>query len=508
MQDYDNIPYDSVPVANAHPYKFAAFARLLGLHPPEPAQARILEVGCAEGGTLIPLARLWPESDCVGLELSPLQVRAGKQMIQALGLSNIRIEQADILQVDQKYGSFDYIIAHGVFSWVPEAVQEKLLCLCRELLSPYGIAYVSYNINPGWRLRGALRDMLLVHTRAENSALAKLQSAYVFCDKLALGLGKANTPIANYLRQEIKDIKQARKSYVFHEYLEEVNSPLLFSEFLARARAQQLAYVCDTDFYTLFPESFGVDAEGFLQACPDVQSTEQYIDFLRMRTFRQSLLCHAQHTPNYNIDLSKLDTFALYSDLYLEGKIKLDTDRPVQFKTTQGVSIAASQPLVKVILQHLQQVYPNAILVSELIEMANTKLLAANSPHANASRSAAYGEIFNLLANNIIGVATQAKYFPECAGRVNIRATRFAQLQTERADGYLTSCWSQIVGLDDFSTRLLRLLDGSRDIEQITSQLYEEEKKSNKKASRDNVLANVHRLILLFSKHGILEPNH
>ncbi|OQX00120.1 MAG: hypothetical protein BWK73_49285 [Thiothrix lacustris] len=94
------------------------------------------------------------------------QVSIGQQVVSALNLTNIRLDVGDILELQAAdIGQFDYIIAHGVYSWVPMVVREKILQLARDCLTPNGLAYISYNLLPGWRMRGSLRDLLLHATR-------------------------------------------------------------------------------------------------------------------------------------------------------------------------------------------------------------------------------------------------------------------------------------------------------------------------------------------------------
>ncbi len=150
LASYDELPYDSLPLPETQPDFLAAMAKLHGFDAPDPRRARILELGCAQGGNLIPLAWRWPESDCVGVELSRVQAEAGAAFVKRLGLPNVRIVHGDLAALPDDLGAFDYIIAHGVFSWVPPAVQQALLEACRRHLSPQGVAYVSFNVAAGW----------------------------------------------------------------------------------------------------------------------------------------------------------------------------------------------------------------------------------------------------------------------------------------------------------------------------------------------------------------------
>ena len=149
---YDEVPYKSFPFPQSHPDRLATVATLFGMTPPPVEHCRVLELGCSSGGNLIPLAEQLPESRLVGIDASQRQIADGQETVRALGLTNIDLQQRDIASVRPEFGEFDYIIAHGVFSWVPNAVQDCILEICARNLAPQGIAYVSYNTYPGWHM--------------------------------------------------------------------------------------------------------------------------------------------------------------------------------------------------------------------------------------------------------------------------------------------------------------------------------------------------------------------
>ncbi|TDM98261.1 hypothetical protein CEE86_14605, partial [Lactobacillus crispatus] len=99
------------------------------------------------------------------MDLSGVTIERGKRNVAALGLSNIQLLHRDIMDVDPNFGQFDYIIAHGVYSWVPPEVRRKMMTIFKQNLSPNGVCYVSYNAHPFSHLRALSRDMMLFHTR-------------------------------------------------------------------------------------------------------------------------------------------------------------------------------------------------------------------------------------------------------------------------------------------------------------------------------------------------------
>src|SRR3954454_14195896 len=160
---YDELPYLAPPVAEPPPARLAPMAPLHGRSPPDPRRCRVLELGCANGANLFPLAVAMPDAQFVGIDLSPRQIANGRATLATLGIGNVTFRAMSLLDIGDDFGRFDYIICHGVFSWVPAEARDKILAIFAANLAPDGIAYLSYNTYPGWHLRGMVRDMLRYH---------------------------------------------------------------------------------------------------------------------------------------------------------------------------------------------------------------------------------------------------------------------------------------------------------------------------------------------------------
>ncbi len=174
---YDALPYISGARNATSVDRLATLGRLLALPVADPEACRVLELGCGDGGNLIPMAISFPGSEFLGVDLAPTAIARGRSAIEAVGLSNIRLLEASFGDVGDEFSGFDFIIAHGVYSWVPEAVREQLLAVIRARLRPAGIAFVSYNAQPGSQVRGVLRQMMLLHTRAITDPRTKIEQA-------------------------------------------------------------------------------------------------------------------------------------------------------------------------------------------------------------------------------------------------------------------------------------------------------------------------------------------
>ena len=132
---YDEVRYSNYPYAQTHPDRLATVAILYGLEPPDPFHARVLEIGCGAGGNLMAMAAATPGIRAVGVDLAAAPIEEATRGGQAeIGLDNLEFRQADVRALtDGALGEFDYIVAHGVYGWIPEDARDALLALIGEL---------------------------------------------------------------------------------------------------------------------------------------------------------------------------------------------------------------------------------------------------------------------------------------------------------------------------------------------------------------------------------------
>lgn len=311
---YDEVQYTDTPYPQSHPGHLAVVATLAGLATAPVGRCRVLEIGCARGGNLIPMAVGLPGSSFLGIDASASQVAAGCSVIAALGLKNVAIEPRDILDVGDELGLFDYIICHGIYSWVPAEVRDRILEILSRNLAPHGVAYLSYNTEPGWRLRGLVRDLMGLHAGRQEDPGDRAREARRVLEFMAAAAPLFDRTYAAMLGQECERLRRRTDSYLLHEYFDEVNEPLYFHEMVRRASAKGLRFISEVqggllDVDTLYP---AIAAELRTLAAAEVDF-EQYLDFLIDRTFRQRVFCHAgreMSRPPRAEDLSGLDVAA------------------------------------------------------------------------------------------------------------------------------------------------------------------------------------------------------
>jgi methyltransferase-like protein/cyclopropane fatty-acyl-phospholipid synthase-like methyltransferase len=364
---YDEVPYESYPYAQTHPSRLATIATLFGLAPAPVEKCRVLELGSAAGGNLLPMAEAFPESWFVGVDLSARQIEHGERIVRRLGLKNISLRHASIMDVDETYGPFDYIISHGVFSWVPPDVQQKILAICAAHLTPGGVAYISYNTYPGWHMRGMIRDMMRFHALRFPTPDQRITQARALLDFLAQSARKDGGAYATLLRTELESLRHQADHYLYHEHLEDVNSPLYFHQFAERAQAAGLRYLGEARLTTMVTGNFTPEVQKALATVAGDQiQAEQYMDFVRNRTFRETLLVRADAAPNWVIQPSAIRNLHITTSSRIEASGDFRSTAATQFTSRSGMSVSTSNPRLKAAMHVLGGAWPSTVPFEEL----------------------------------------------------------------------------------------------------------------------------------------------
>jgi methyltransferase-like protein/SAM-dependent methyltransferase len=471
---YDEVPYHSNPIAQTHPDRLATVALLFGLRAPALETCRVLELGCAAGGNLIPMAVTLPDARFVGVDLSQRQVALGQQAIDALGLSNIRLEQRNIVDVGPEFGEFDYILCHGVFSWVPAAVQDKILAICKQHLAPNGIAYVSYNTYPGWHMHRMIREVLCYHARRYADPAQRIGEARAFLDFLAGAVPQENSPYGMLLKNDLEFLRQREDWYFFHEFLEEVNEPIYFHQFAERAAAHGLQYLGEADVTMMTVGTVAPKVEQVLrQLAADLIHLQQYLDFLRNTQFRQSLLCHEGIALDRQRRPENLTAFQVASPARpVAAQPDLRSTAVEQFKGPQG-SLSTNDPLMKTAMMVLIERWPQTLSFEALGAAAWERLY----PHGGPDERARAAEMQKLAARLLNGYTTTKLVElrvqpPRCVVGVGARPVACPLARYQAATGMpITNRRHEARNLEEVNRHLLRMLDGRHDHAALLGQL-------------------------------------
>ncbi|SPF39986.1 Methyltransferase type 12 [Candidatus Sulfopaludibacter sp. SbA4] len=439
---YHEIPYTTVPRLSTHPDRLAAVGTLFGMTPAPVTHCRVLEIGCGNGGNLIPMAYGLPESRFTGVDLAAEAIAAGQATIAALGLTNISLLPADLRDIGPDCGEFDYILAHGVYSWVPPDVRDRLVAVCRERLAPHGIAFISYNVYPGRHVRQMLREMMLYHTRNIPDLAECIRQARWFLQLLRDGRAVPSRWHA-LLDGEIEALLERDADGLCHDDLAEINDPVYFRDFAAHAARHGLQYLGEADPYEMFDQG---DRLAWLEG--DVIEREQYLDFLRVRRFRQTLLCYE------GIALQRQPGPALMERFLFSAPAQTIEGGKIQ--GMRGIRITAVHEAVNRVAAALGETYPLPLAFEELVPYAGDR---------DALREILFGLVVG-------GFADIHVYDFPCEETVTAkpRASRLARHQAAISP-YVTGACQHVVKLDEVARHLVCLMDGTRDHRQLAHDL-------------------------------------
>jgi SAM-dependent methyltransferase len=480
---YDRVPYPGYAQPLTHPDKLASAAVLFGMEPPAVETCRVLELGCGDGANLIPIAFSLPGCRPVGIDLAASAVRKGQAVADALGLKNVALRQMDVTAAPVDLGEFDYVIAHGLYSWAPPPVRDAVLAICRRHLAPAGVAYVSYNAYPGHHFRQVAREMMMFGVRDVAGPDERIRAARQFLSLMAQSRPDGDT-YGEVLREEVKRVGEARDAVFFHDDLEPVNTPVYFHEFAAHAAAHGLQFLAEAEYGEMAERALPPQLAEALAplAKDDVVKWEQFSDFARRRAFRRTLLCHAGVSLTRPASARRVMRLRVAGDV---GKVTADGGgeqraatgndpaTPRQFRNPKGVTVSTNRPLVKAALARLGDVWPRSVAFDALLEAARSAAGAAAATLEGPAEGHAAALADALLAAHAAGLVEFRTRDPALVTEVSPRPLASPLARLQAADGaVVTNLLGTGVKLEGSLAReLLVLLDGSRDRAQLLREL-------------------------------------
>jgi SAM-dependent methyltransferase len=456
-RSYDLLPYVSNPFPRTQPSHLAAIARLFGLDAVPVGEARVLELGCASGGNIIPLAARNPRAAFTGVDVSGAQVAAAHARIAHLKLCNIDIRCMSFTEIGAADGVFDYIICHGVYSWVAAPLREAILRTCRERLSPRGIALVSYNVLPGWRLLQVLRDCFLLHVAGEPDPRMRAERVRGLLEILRTSPAMAGA-YNSILRTEAERLLRSSDDYIAHEFLEETNAPCTFREFVTAAERQGLAFLAEAELPSMILSNYPAET---VRAIRDIgrdqlNATEQYIDIMSGRTFRHSLLIGAERATQVDRRLSNERMEGLHFTGGADLVLTRDPGGGGTLTNAAGIKFSTESSLVMDGIARFAAAFPGSCDIADLL--AALPAAARDRDGRVLVRETMFKLVLGGLAVAGVDPVPAAASAPQ-----RPLACPLARADAGRGDSSTANLRHEHVGLDSLAQFVLPLLDGSRD---------------------------------------------
>jgi SAM-dependent methyltransferase len=377
---YDEVPYASVPIEWTAPERLALASRLHGGPRPRLEGYRALEIGCGAGNNLVPLAFFRPHASFVGVDGAETAIARARAFAGSVDVTNVAFVHATIDEIDEidavddgaadVEGTFDYIIAHGVFSWVPERSASALLSLGETRLAADGLLYLNYNVRPGWNVRGVVRRFLCEQTTlAEGLAAraarlaARAERAREIATVLAELMGTQDHPYATLMANELGLVRDADLSYIAHEYLAPTNRAYWRREFLELARGHGLVPVADADHNRdsgRLPDGLG---EWLGEHGIDEDALEEAIDVVAYRQHHAVVLARA---PVESVAFSEIE-LASYSLASCLEPVGTD-EEGILYRHVHGTEATVYKEPLRRALDELRPRWPHARPIGKLFD--------------------------------------------------------------------------------------------------------------------------------------------
>ncbi len=467
---YDKIPYDLHAFPFTHPRNVAAIAIMYGMKPGNIDACRVLELGCAAGGNLIPQAFHFPNSHFVGIDNSEEQIKIALTMTESLNLSNIEFHCIDMLDFDPTFGKFDYIVTHGVYSWAPAPVQDKILKIFKSSLNESGIAFVNYATYPGAYTFSVSREIMRYKTRSNENLKDKLNFSRQHLKDISNILPAKNDPYLTILARQISNTLNKTDSYLLHDDLGEIYDPVYFHEFVKKAEDNCLQYVGDADFISRKLSGYSADAMNKLHLLSsNTIEFEQHVDFLSNQGMRNSLLCHSKIQLSTDIVTARLSELYLSSFAQLAPNPNGKNGEPATFRSIWGNTMYDPDPLFQQAIHHLINCYPDAVTFKSLINNIFNKNSA--TPLSNESIETLATRLLIARSKYIISISIDKPKLSATVGNYPT-VSDLTRLQGN-SSSEVTSLWHENIGLDEFNRKLLSLLDGQHNLTSLQNEVWE-----------------------------------
>jgi trans-aconitate methyltransferase len=445
------------PVPDAHPDRLRALGLLRGLAPRSSDHCRLLELGCGEGIQLLALGLALPESSFVGIDLDAQAIARGKELADELGVKNVTLQARDVRDLAASEGPFDYVIGHGLYSWVGDDVRTTLLDACRSLLAEQGLGFLSFNTLPGGYHRQMARELLQLNVGDVAPPLERIARARAVATDFTRALSDKDPP-QSALRNELLHVLRASDSLIALEYLGPESTAFSLRDFDARLSRHGLRYLADAATFDLSPAAPRWLAERLGPGAAPID--EQHLDYLTLRRFRQAVFCRADASPT-GVAFERAGELAVFASV---APVTKPSAGAMKFRTLAGLELEVTNETLKLALSELGGRWPCGVRLAELARLVSMR----------TSTEVAPPELARLLFVNGLGRSVFASAeSPRCTREPGAKplATPLARLQARLGEPVTNQHHVHVDVEPAFNRHLLSLLDGTLDRAALSSRM-------------------------------------
>lgn len=256
------------------------------------------ELGFGQGMTLNALAASYPHGEFWGTDFNPDHAAQAKMMADGAGLSNLKVFDASFQDfAEAATPQFDFIVFHGIWSWIIPEAREGILEFVRKKLKVGGVVYISFNALPGWGPAAPLRHLMYEYGRTlGGGTVDRIDRALDFAGKLVESKQGFFGAVGG-LDKRVEQVRKHNRRYVAHEYFNEAWVPDYFSDIAAAMGEAKLSYAGSANPLDAFDHlNINATAKPLLAEAKDPIFREVLKDFLLNRQFRRDLFLRGSLT--------------------------------------------------------------------------------------------------------------------------------------------------------------------------------------------------------------------
>jgi len=469
--DYDNSPYVGCILSQLSPDSLA-IGSIWSKEQRKPIinNSRYIELGCGDAANLICLAFYHSDMAFVGVDNSSRGIESANKISNELGLDNITLFVEDVheFREDRYQSSCDFIVSHGLYSWVSVETRIFILKICQNKLTQQGLAYISYNAEPGWSTRKLVRETLLQSPAVQDANIEdKANEAIKLATKLLEELPSRDYAHAALLGEELERVRDGDPSYVFHEYLTEHNEGFWLKDFVAHAKKYGLDYICDAQPRKHEGAEYTNIKKSLAEQEYSLVDQEQTADLLCNRTFRASILCREDCE---RIETSKEE---LIQEFYIASSLKTASDT---FDLTEGIvevfldernyEITLDEPISKAAAFLLSTQWPWGDRLDILFDKASNLL--------ESNRFSVKQNDYDILTKELILLyeagyvdfrMNEPPHYSEMPSKPKLHALAEYELEQQRP---LTSPYHLPVLFEDEMLEIVKAVDGKSTVDELS----------------------------------------
>ncbi|MHB8971793.1 MAG: methyltransferase regulatory domain-containing protein, partial [Pirellulaceae bacterium] len=308
------------------------------------------------------------------------------------------------------------------------------------------------------------------HTRHLEQPEQRLAEARGLLDFLVQSIPDNETPYARVIRSEAEGFQHEPDYYLVHEFLDEINQPFYFYQFAEAAAEKGLQFLAEAWHHTRLDDLPPQVQQTIRDISPDLIHIEQYLDFLRQRTFRRTLLCHDSIALSRSPAMDQLVEMSVSAMAWPLDEAAPDPASDVmRFRTTVNQVITTNHPAVKMVFMRLWELHPRSVAVRELLAEVRIALdrLAQPVPLKDEDLAGLLVQCF--LSNSLMFHVHPPRFASELSDLPE--ASAFCRIQAGLGPAVVNQ-WHRLCELNELDRQVLVRLDGKHNRQRLVEEIW------------------------------------